>query len=180
RGPLHGLLVAVKDVIDVAGLSTRLGAARPDERVAERNALVVDALVAAGAVAAGIVALALGTDTNGSVRVPASHCGVVGLRPTRGALPREGVAPLAFTQDAVGLLAPDAGSAAAAWGVLVPGEPAADGQRVGVDRAAIAAAAPEVAAAVGAALARSGLELVDVEGPDLGLCASASVLAIEV
>ena len=253
RGPLHGLPVAVKDVIDVAGVPTRLGTPGAGHRVPDRSARVVDALIAGGAivigkatthelalgmttpaarnphdperiaggssggpavaVAAGIAALALGTDTNGSVRCPASHCGVIGLKPTREALSRAGVAPLAWTQDTVGVLAPDARSAAVAWSVLAPtpdarsaadawslldpapdarsaadawgmlGPPSQQGQvrRIGVDRAACAAAAPEVGDGVTAALDElSGTELVDVEGPDLALCSGASVLAIVV
>jgi aspartyl-tRNA(Asn)/glutamyl-tRNA(Gln) amidotransferase subunit A len=106
---------------------------------------------------------------------------VVGLKPTREALSREGVAPLAWTQDTVGVLAPDAQTAAAAWSALAPdAETAGASPRVGVDRAACAAAAPAVGAAVAAALAAADLDLVDVEGPDLALCAAASVLAIEV
>jgi aspartyl-tRNA(Asn)/glutamyl-tRNA(Gln) amidotransferase subunit A len=237
RGPLHGLPVAIKDIIDVAGVPTRLGTPGAGHRVPERSAPVVDALIAGGAivigkatthelalgmttpaarnprdperiaggssggpavaVAAGIAALALGTDTNGSVRCPASHCGVIGLKPTREALSRAGVAPLAWTQDTVGVLAPDAQSAAVAWSVLDPapdahraadvwrvlGPPSQQGEvrRIGVDRAACAAAAPEVGDRVTAALDElAGVELVDVEGPDLVLCSGASVLAIVV
>ena len=221
RGPLHGLPVAVKDVIDVAGVPTRLGTPGAGHRVPDRSARVVDALIAGGAivigkatthelalgmttpaarnphdperiaggssggpavaVAAGIAALALGTDTNGSVRCPASHCGVIGLKPTREALSRAGVAPLAWTQDTVGVLAPDARSAADAWRVLGPPSQQGEVHRIGVDRAACAAAAPEVGDGVTAALDElSGVELVDVEGPDLALCSGASVLAIVV
>lgn len=56
----------------------------------------------AAAVAAGYCDLALGTDTMGSVRIPAALCGVVGLRPTYGRVPTDGVVPLSWSLDAVG------------------------------------------------------------------------------
>lgn len=57
------------------------------------------------AVAAGLCFAALGTDTGASCRVPASFCGVVGLKPTHGAVPTEGVFPLSWSLDTVGMLA---------------------------------------------------------------------------
>jgi len=59
----------------------------------------------AAIVAAGLVPFALGTDTGGSVRLPAAFCGVVGFRPSAGRYPSSGVAPLASTRDTVGILA---------------------------------------------------------------------------
>lgn len=59
----------------------------------------------AAAVAAGLVEVALGTDTGGSIRVPASYCGIYGWRPTHGAVSVEGVTPLSPSFDTVGLLA---------------------------------------------------------------------------
>ncbi len=61
----------------------------------------------AAAVAAGLAELGLGTDTGGSIRVPASHCGLYGWRPTHGAVDITGVVPLAPSFDTVGLLAAD-------------------------------------------------------------------------
>lgn len=62
----------------------------------------------ASAVAAGLADLGLGTDTGGSVRVPASFCGLFGWRPTHGRVPMVGVVPFAPSYDTVGLLARDA------------------------------------------------------------------------
>jgi len=73
----------------------------------------------AAAVGAGIVPAALGTDTGGSVRIPASLCGVVGIKPTAGRVPTQGVMPLSTTLDHVGVLADSVATAATVLGVLV-------------------------------------------------------------
>jgi aspartyl-tRNA(Asn)/glutamyl-tRNA(Gln) amidotransferase subunit A len=72
------------------------------------------------AVAAGLCAAALGTDTLGSVRIPAAYCGVFGHKPTHGLLPTGGVMPLSPTFDDLGVLARSARDVAAVMGVLTP------------------------------------------------------------
>ncbi|WP_102107925.1 amidase [Oceaniglobus roseus] len=72
----------------------------------------------AAAVAAGMVRFALGTDTGGSVRSPAAYCGVVGLKPSFGALPLDDVMPLSPTLDHAGVIARTVGDAATAFAVL--------------------------------------------------------------
>jgi aspartyl-tRNA(Asn)/glutamyl-tRNA(Gln) amidotransferase subunit A len=70
------------------------------------------------AVAAGLVSMAMGSDTGGSIRIPASFCGVVGLKPTYGRVSRYGAMPLAFTLDHMGPLTRSVRDAAATLNVL--------------------------------------------------------------
>ena len=82
----------------------------------------------AAAIAAGMVPLTLGSDTNGSIRVPASFCGVWGLKPTFGRLSREGVFPFVNSLDHVGPLADSVDLLARAYDAMQDGKRVA-GQR---------------------------------------------------
>ena len=91
----------------------------------------------ASAVAADLVFLATGTDTGGSVRIPASYCGVVGLKPTYGLLSCRGVMPLGFTLDHVGPLARTVRDVAVSFHAMLgriadPPLPNVSGLRIGV------------------------------------------------
>ena len=83
----------------------------------------------AAAVALGLCDWAIGSDTGGSIRIPAAYCGVVGFKPTVGTVDMEGVLPLSSTLDTLGPLAPDVRTAATALEMLseledlVPSEP---------------------------------------------------------
>jgi amidase len=74
----------------------------------------------AAAVAAGLVDIALGSDTGGSIRAPASFCGLIGLRPTRGRVSMEGAMPLAPSFDTFGWFTRDAQTYAKVADVLLP------------------------------------------------------------
>jgi 1-carboxybiuret hydrolase len=150
-GPLAGVPFAVKNLFDIAGLSTIAGSkinrerepARRDaaliERLEHAGAVLVGALNmgeyaydftgenihdgpsrnphdfkrmtggssggSGGAVAGGLVPFALGSDTNGSIRVPSSCCGIFGLKPTYGRLSRARIFPFAASLDHVGPMA---------------------------------------------------------------------------
>src|SRR3984957_7391109 len=149
RGPLHGIPIALKDLIDTAGVRTSAASALFKDRVPQQDAAVVGRLKAAGAVllgklnmqefayggtavpsyygrvcnpwdparvtggssggsaaavAAGLCYAALGSDTGGSVREPASFCGIVGLKPTYGRVSARGVIPLSSSLDHIGPL----------------------------------------------------------------------------
>ena len=78
------------------------------------------------AAAAGLVPLTLGSDTNGSIRVPSSFCGLFGLKPTFGRLSREGTFPFCYSLDHLGPLARSAADLAAAYDAMLdPGKAAA-------------------------------------------------------
>ena len=147
RGPLHGIPIGIKDIIDIAGVPTTASSNLFRDRAPDRDAPVVSRLKKAGAillgkqnlhefayggssmiscfgevrnawsvdhiaggssggsataVAAGLGLAAIGTDTAGSVREPASQCGVVGLKPQYGRVSAEGVIPLSVSLDHVG------------------------------------------------------------------------------
>src|SRR5262249_6557451 len=77
----------------------------------------------AAAVAAGLVPLAIGTDTGGSIRIPASFCGVIGLKTTIGRVPRAGIVPLAPSFDTVGYLSSDVHLIKSAFEATAAGTP---------------------------------------------------------
>lgn len=78
---------------------------------------------AGAAVAAGLVPLALGSDTNGSIRIPAAFCGVFGLKPTYGRLSRAGIVPFVPSFDHIGPLARTTADIAAAYDALQGPDP---------------------------------------------------------
>lgn len=149
RGPLHGIPIALKDLIYTRGVRTTAGSLLFKDFVPDRDAWVVDKLRVGGAVsigklnlhelaygtssknqhygfvlnprdtsripggssggsavaiAAGFVPATLGTDTGGSIRIPAAYCGVAGFKPTYGRVSRNGVIPLSWSLDHVGPL----------------------------------------------------------------------------
>ncbi len=164
-GPLHGIPVAIKDLIEVEGLPTGYGTQARPPHIATRDAVLVARLRAAGAVimgktnllefaygvahpaigqtnnphdpsrtaggssggsaaavAAGIVPAAIGTDTGGSIRIPAAYCGIVGVKPGFGLVPLDGVFPLSPSLDHAGPLARNVTDAALVL-ACIAGEP---------------------------------------------------------
>jgi amidase len=109
------------------------------------------------ALALGEADIALGTDTGGSVRIPAACCGIAGLKTTHGRVPTTGVWPLAPTLDTVGPLARDVAGVSAGMALLEPGFAAAAQPARVVGRLRISGIDPATEAAVDAALAASGL-----------------------
>ena len=118
------------------------------------------------AVAAGLCAAALGTDTMGSVRIPASYCGVVGLKPPRGAVPEAGLTPLSPTLDTIGPLARSVADAGAVHAMIAGEAAAAATPSVGVVTAPAGEAARAAVERAAAALSESGLDVRPATLPD--------------
>lgn len=132
----------------------------------------------ASAVAAGLVDAALGTDTGGSVRMPAACCGVIGLKPTYGLVSRKGVTPARSSLDCVGLFANRMDILEDAFAAILPGyAPAPTPAAVRVALAKVAAD-PDVLAAVDAMVRASGAEIDAVDLPLLETAFDAGVAII--
>jgi aspartyl-tRNA(Asn)/glutamyl-tRNA(Gln) amidotransferase subunit A len=119
---------------------------------------------------------ALGTDTRGSIRIPAALTGVVGLKPTFGSIPLDGVVPLSWTMDHVGVIATSADDAATVLAALTPESGftgATPGRvsdiRVGLPQTAWRDTEPAVKQSIEAVmetLVATGVEMVDVQRPN--------------
>jgi aspartyl-tRNA(Asn)/glutamyl-tRNA(Gln) amidotransferase subunit A len=170
RGPLHGLPIAIKDLVNLRGRMTTAGSKARPHGIATESATAAEHLLAAGmiglgkthlvefaygtwgrnapmgapwnpwdttthrvaggsssgsavAVAAGLAPAALGSDTGGSIRIPAGLCGVTGLKPTYGLISLFGVAPLATSLDSLGPLARNVDDAALLTAVMSGPDP---------------------------------------------------------
>ena len=128
----------------------------------------------AAQVATGMAALSMGSDNGGSVRNPASVCGVVGLKPTHGLISTEGMFPRAYSVDHAGTLTRTVEDAAIAVQVLADGDyvsglaRSVKGLRVGLDRNLVRVGEPEVLRVfedVVKKLTELSFEIVDVELP---------------
>ena len=132
----------------------------------------------AAAIAARLCDAALGTDTLGSVRIPASYCGIVGLKPTRGLLPMDGVVPLSETLDHVGILGCDVAAVAAVLAVFAPRPMGASNGPLRVGVAAVDAD-PAVRESCEAALRAVGWTLATCTIPGGPALRQAALLVVE-
>ena len=135
----------------------------------------------AAAIAAGLADVAIGTDTGGSIRMPAACCGVFGLKPSFGRISRGGCTPASSSLDCVGPFARDIGGLETGMGLIDPtfrAQPAPAIVRLGwVETEADA----EIVAAAKGMLARAGVELIDVdlEGMQAAFRAGITIMAAE-
>jgi amidase len=226
-----GLRLAVKDLIDVAGVPTTAGSAAVADQA---RPAIADAACLAGARAAGAVIVgktnlnelaygasginehfgtpvnpldpellpggsssgsavavatgdadvAYGSDTGGSIRVPAAYCGIAGLKTTHGRVPLDGVWPLSPSLDTVGPMAVDVAGLVTGMALLEPGFRAADRPAVSLGRLRPAgvAADPVIDAAIDAALGRCeiGVAELDLDGWQDALSATYAIMDVEV
>lgn len=187
-GPMHGIPIGLKDIIDTAGVPTTAASNLFRQRVPTKDADVVVSLKRSGAVflgkqnlhefayggssmiscfgevrnawnianiaggssggsatavAAGLGLAAIGTDTAGSIREPASQCGVIGLKPQYGRVSAEGVIPLSLSLDHVGPITTCVMDAAILLNVISGNRGRGSGQPADIDFALCALESPE-------------------------------------
>ncbi|HEU0166946.1 MAG TPA: amidase, partial [Chloroflexota bacterium] len=225
-GPLDGVPIGVKDIIEVAGVRNTAASKILAGNVAAANAPVIERLTAGGAViigktnlhefayggtgdrgcfgparnpwnpehmtggsssgsaaavAAGICPIALGTDTAGSVRIPAALCGIVGLKPTYGRVSTQQVIPLSWNMDHVGPMTGTVEDAALALSAMCPFEPPSFSEQLSNVKVGICRPHfwehldVEVRRLAELAISRFG-EAVEVELPSIGLGAAAQAV----